>query len=323
MKRDNYSLYYYQLKGFFFGIKDNINSAPLKNDWRLEKFVNSRFPELPRYVLKPGELHQIGEIIECRQQKFEWSRARIMNVHANNTYDIRYDPGDEIRFVEGRAIRCIPDKRAFAFRVEMGLVCIVLFTPLFLALGILNANPGMGFVAPLVVGVVLLAVRVVVFIQYFYNYYHAGLLVILKLTSIYTIPLLLLVIASAIGLSSGSTPAGLLNVAILLILTKVATLPYLYIYRPVYLVIGSIAFLQTSIAFVLLAMYAGNPDSLMYIAIPLAPFITLALCFKLLRAVLHSVWDVCLIIRRTKDTEFENPSILVKAKDFVMEYLDP
>jgi hypothetical protein len=35
------------------------------------------------------------------------------------------------------------------------------------------------------------------------------------------------------------------------------------------------------------------------------------------------VWDVCLIIRKAKDTEFENPSIIGKAKDLVMEYVDP
>ena len=323
LKPDIQSRYYYYIKGFFLGIKDDFYSAPLKNDWRLEKFVNARFPELPRYILQPGELYQEGEIVECRQQKFEWARARIMVAHANHTYDIRYDPGDEIRFVEGTAIRTIPDKRAFAFRVEMGLVLIVLVVPLGLAVGVLNNNPGLGFIAPLVVSVVLLAVRVVMFCQYFYNYYHAGLIAVMKLSSIYFLPLLFLLIASAVGIGSGTSPGALMTVAVMLILTKIFTVPFLYIYRPVYLVIGAISFVQTSIGFVLLAMYAANPAALVYIAIPLAPFLTDAIFFKVLRHFLHTVWDVCLIIRKTKDTEFENPSIVGKAKDFIMEYLDP
>ena len=127
---DIYSRYYYSIKSFFFGIKDNIDSAPLKNDWRLEKFVNNRFPELPRYILKPGEFYQLGEVVECKQQKFEFNRAKVIKVHPNFTYDIRYDPGDELRFVEQVAIRTIPEKRAYAFRVEMGLVLIAVISPL-------------------------------------------------------------------------------------------------------------------------------------------------------------------------------------------------
>eukprot|EP01032_Pedospumella_encystans_P009840 gene9840-11553_t len=322
MKNDIESRYYYKFKSFFFGIKDDINSAPLKNDWRLEKFVNARFPELPRYSLKPEEFFQVGEIVECRQQKFEWARARVNVVHTNHTYDIRYDPGDEIRFVEERLIRTIPEKRAYAFRVEMGLVVIVLFTPLMIAAGVITNSNGLGFLPALIVSAVLLGIRVVTFVQYFYNYYHAGMIAILKLSALYTLPLLLLLIACIVGLSGGITPSALLSTGIVLILTKLCTLPYLYIYRPLYVVIGGIAFLQTSIGFMLLAIYAANPVG-MYVAIPLAPFLTVAVYFKVVRHFLHSMWDVCLIMRKAKDTEFENPSIVIKAKEFVMEYLDP
>lgn len=323
LKPDIYSRYYYYMKGFFLGIKDDINSAPLKNDWRLEKFVNNRFPELPRYVLKPGELFQVGEIVECKQQKFAWARARILKAHKNHTYDIRYDPGDELRFVVGSAIRTIPEKRAYAFRVEMGLVLIAILSPLGMALGLMSGNIGLCMIGTLIVSAGLLLMRIVVFVQYFYNYYHAGMIAIAKLSAVYMLPLLFLMIASAVAVGSGGAPGAWMSVAILLILTEVFTLPVLYIYRPPYLVIGAIVFSLSSLGLVVLAMYAANPASLTYIAVPLAPFLILALFLKLLRANLHNIWDVSLIIRKAKDTEFENPSILGRLKDTVMDYIDP
>jgi hypothetical protein len=310
LKPDIKSRYYYSMKGFFLGIKDNINSAPLKNDWRLRKFVNNRFPVLPRYKLKPGEFFQLGEIVECKQQKFAWARARIMKVNTNHTYDIRYDPGDEIRFVEESGIRTIPEKRAYAFRVEMGVVLIAVLTPLGMALGIMSGNPGLSMIGLLVVSAGLLCVRVVVFVQYFYNYYHAGMLAILGLTSLYTLPLLFLVIASAIGLSAGADPSAWLGVTILLILTKAFALPVMYIYRPPYLVIAAAIFSQTSLGLILV-----SSNLLPYLAISLAPFITTAICLKILRKFLFNVWDVCLIMRPARDTEFENPSIVGRVKD--------
>jgi hypothetical protein len=320
---DIYSRYYYALKGFFLGIKDNVNSAPLKNDWRLEKFVNNRFPELPRYKLKPGEQFQVGEIVECKQQKFAWARARVLLAHPNHTYDIRYDPGDEIRFVAGSAIRTIPEKRAYAFRVEMGIVVIFLMSPLGMALGLVAGNIGLCMTGLLMVSTTLLAIRLVMIAQYFYNYYNAGLLVVLKLSSLYTLPLVFLMGASAVGVGSGGDRSAWTAVAVLLILTMATSLPYLYIYRPPYVVIGGAVYLLSAIGLIGLAMYANDPTALGYIAIPLVPFMLLALWLKVVRASLHNVWDVCLIIRKAKDTEFENPSIIGKAKDLVMEYIDP
>lgn len=323
LKPDIKSRYYYYMKGFFLGIKDDINSAPLKNDWRLEKFVNNRFPELPRYVLKPGEQFQVGEIVECKQQKFAWARCRILKAHKNHTYDIRYDPGDELRFVVGAAIRTIPEKRAYAFRVEMGLVLIALLSPLGMSLGLMSGNPGLSMIGTLIVSAGLLATRIVVFVQYFYNYYHAGMIAILKLSSVYMLPLLFLLIASAMAVGSGGAPGAWMGVAVMLILTKVFTLPVLYIFRPPYLVIGAIVFGLSSLGLVVLAMYAANQSSVVYIAVPLVPFLILALFLKVLRANLHNVWDVSLIIRKAKDTEFENPSILGRLRDTIMDYIDP
>lgn len=323
LKPDIYSRFLYALKGFFFGIKDNINSAPLKNDWRLEKFVNNRFPELPRYVLKPGECYQVGEIVECKQQKFAWARARVLVAHNNHSYDIRYDPGDELRFVEERAIRTIPEKRAYAFRVEMGLVVIALLSPLGLALGLVSGNIGLSMLGLLVVSTALLSIRLVMIAQYFINYFDAGLVPVLKLSAIYTLPLLFLMIASAIGVGSGASPSAWSGVAVLLILTKVSTLPYLYIYRPPYLVIGGSVFLLSSIGIVGMSMYASSPASVVYITLPIAPILIMTIWIKIIRTNLHNIWDVCLIIRPAKNTEFENPSVLGKAKDLIMEYIDP
>lgn len=323
LKPDITSRYYYYIKGFFFGIKDDLHSAPLKNDWRLQKFVNGRFPELPRYKLKRGEKFQVGEIVECKQQRFEWSRCRILRAHNNHTYDIRYDPGDELRFVVEASIRTIPEKRAYAFRVEMGLVMIALLSPLGMSLGLMGGNPGLCMIGTLIVSAGLLAIRLVVFVQYFYNFYNAGMCAILKLSSLFMLPLLFLLIASVLAVTSNGDPSVWMDVTILLILTKASALPFLYIFRPPYLVIGGIIFAFSSVGLVVLAMYAADPAGLVYIALPLVPFLLLAFFLKLLRAKLHNIWDVTLIIRQAKDTEFENPSILLRLQDTIMDYIDP
>eukprot|EP00600_Ochromonadales_sp_CCMP1393_P004488 CAMPEP_0174965298 /NCGR_PEP_ID=MMETSP0004_2-20121128/6359_1 /TAXON_ID=420556 /ORGANISM="Ochromonas sp., Strain CCMP1393" /LENGTH=803 /DNA_ID=CAMNT_0016214121 /DNA_START=124 /DNA_END=2538 /DNA_ORIENTATION=- len=322
LKPDRWSRFYNQFKSFFIGIKNDYESAPLHNDWRLRKFANHHFPELPRYILKSGEQYREGEIVECKQQRFDWARARILVVYSNKTYDIRYDPGDELRFVAEKLIRTVPEKRAFAYRVEMGMVLISLLTPLGLFLGMSSGNYGMALMGVLVAGVGLLVIRLVNLIQYFYNYYHAGLNVILQLSAIYTVPILFLTIGGAVGLTGGADPASWGTIFSMLILAKVSSLPALYILRPPYCVLGAVVFVQTSIGMILLSLYVTGQMDPDMIIVPFAPFLSAALILKWVRRQLHNIWDVCLVIRPARDTSEDNPSIFVMMKDAFMEYFD-
>lgn len=56
------------------------SSKLLYNDWRLPLYLASKFPDVARSSLLPGEFLEVGEIVECRVQKSDWNRARILAV---------------------------------------------------------------------------------------------------------------------------------------------------------------------------------------------------------------------------------------------------
>ncbi|KAJ1405764.1 hypothetical protein B484DRAFT_457014, partial [Ochromonadaceae sp. CCMP2298] len=246
LKPDYWSRNWYAVRSFFYGIKDDYGSAPLKNDWRLKKFVDNRFPEMPRYLLKDGERFLDGEMVECKQQKAEWNRARVVVAHKNSTYDIRYDTGDQIRFVLASALRTCPEKRAYAYRIEMGMVFMVVCTPLLAVLGALSGNFGLMLMGVLIPCVLLLLLRLKALVQYFCNYYNAGLNTILCLGGVFTLPLVFLVAACALGVTGGADPNSWGATMSLFIVAKLLSLPVLYMLRPSYLVVGLIVFPQTS-----------------------------------------------------------------------------
>jgi hypothetical protein len=145
------------IESFIFGIRNNATSKLAANDWRLKYYANDRFPEIPRQVVKTdkavalgesgGDIEEggggggggggddidtgtesdpieVGEIVECRLQKSEWSRCRIIKVRAMQMYDIKYDTGEELRFVRQQQIRLRAEKREYAYRLELSIVNI-------------------------------------------------------------------------------------------------------------------------------------------------------------------------------------------------------
>eukprot|EP01034_Spumella_vulgaris_P022493 gene22493-28621_t len=323
LKIDEHSLRYQNINSFFFGLRNSVYSTPVLNDWRLRKYVMDKYPEIPRQKLPHGEFFQLGEIVECKQQKFDWCRARIIGVKKNHSYDIRYDGGDELRFVSEAAIRLRPEKGGYAYRVEICMVLAAVLLPLGLTVACMG-NPSILFIGPLIMSVVLLSIRIVLFVQYFHNYYNAGLCTILRTSSLFALPLLFLMITSVVAASTPLGSPAWVSVAILFILTKAISLPVLYMIRPPYALMGAVIFLQTSIGFYILALHvSGQMPTGSYIAIPLAPLVSTALCLKYVRRNLDSIWDVCLIIRPHRDTRQDNPSILSKVKEDLEAYFNP
>jgi hypothetical protein len=121
LKTDKTSLYKSTAYRFFFGIDNDQSSLLLANDWRLPKYLATIFPQVPRYEKPPEEYFEIGEFVESKYQKVDWSRCIIRNVHSNHTYDIRFNTGDEIRFVYEVNLRCPPLKGKYAYRTEVRL----------------------------------------------------------------------------------------------------------------------------------------------------------------------------------------------------------
>ena len=129
--------------GFFFGITDNATSKLSYNDWRLSLYMNDQFSEIPRQIIDPPkhlaaagvsrEPLELGEIVECRIQKSEWSRCRIINVRQEKMYDIKYDTGEELRFVKEDMLRLRAEKREYAYRVELCMAILIFHAPVALA----------------------------------------------------------------------------------------------------------------------------------------------------------------------------------------------
>jgi hypothetical protein len=77
------------IDNFFNGLRNDPKSLLTYNDWRLRLFVFSKFPEMPRQKKPNAEIFEVGEVVECMQQRSEWCRCRILVSRPNHTYDIR------------------------------------------------------------------------------------------------------------------------------------------------------------------------------------------------------------------------------------------
>lgn len=72
-----------------FGQRNHPDSRLMVNDWRMSLYLSSRFPLVPRPVKSPHEIFELGEVVECKRQKMDWSRARIIVTRETHIYDIK------------------------------------------------------------------------------------------------------------------------------------------------------------------------------------------------------------------------------------------
>jgi hypothetical protein len=287
-----FSLYMNRISSFLFGLRNNADSLLVYNDWRLRLYLNGRFPETPRQVKKKDELYHVAEFLECKLQKSDWQRCQVLKARKNHTYDIRYDPGDELRLVEEKELRLPPEKRSYAYLVEMTMAFLVLSFPV----GILASQvitPALFTFFPFCASAFLLFQRITRYITYFRQYKYAGCVTVLKLSMFYSLPLIVMLFASALPLLGESW----LMTAGYWIATKIVSLPILYIMKPHFAVFGLILFFQTSAGLYMLAAYAdGTPIvSKMYYA--LGPLVTATLTLMFYRRNLDTFIDVSMVIR--------------------------
>lgn len=305
-----------RIKSFFFGLSNDPRSTPVANDWRLRKYLANRYAMMPRLKLEPGDRYQVGEIVECRQQKSDWVRTKIISLKPNHMYDIKYDTGEELRFVLESALRMVPEKRRYAYRVEMAMVVIVVFTPLGMLLALTSGDAGLIALPLLLSMATLLALRFGTFVQYLVNFYNSGCITIFAFFILYGLPVLLLTAAAGLAVSNaGSDPSIWPTVANLMIASKAFSLPVLYIMRPAFLVIACPIFLLTSIGISQLANQMAYPEFTGIVGN--VACILAFIVIKYLRIHLHSVWDVCLVIRPAMDTASQNPNIIHTTYDYL------
>ena len=290
----NTPFYIYKNKvlSFLFGLRDNSSSLLVYNDWRLRLYLNGRFPETPRQVKKKDDLYQVGEFLECRLQKSDWQRCQITRARKNHTYDLRYDPGDELRLVEEKELRLPPEKRSFAYIVEVLMVYLFISFPVGL-IASQTITPGLLTFFPFCAAGFLLFLRVSKFIQYFREYKFAGCWTVMKLSLFYTLPIFLMFISCAMPLIG--TPW--LTTVQYWMATKFVSLPVLYIMKPHFAVFCLILFMQTSAGFYMLAAYADGVPVVDKMAIAIGPLVTAVLTLMYYRRNLATFIDVGMVIR--------------------------
>ena len=301
------------------GLRNQSNSSLVLNDWRLRLYVRQIFPEMPKTTLQPGQFYEVGEIVESKQQRSDWVRARIIKVRDTHTYEIKYDPGDELRYVPEKAIRLPPNKGNYAYRVEMCMVFIAVTFPL----GIIAAyiiEPGLVFFGPLLVGIVLTALRVGSIFKYFSDYYAAGFWMIFKLSMLFTVPVILMTISSILPYMKASFGVGWTYVTYAWILTFLSCIPTLYMMRPSMVVLTAPIFFQLAVGGYLLGQYLDGTPIHPYIAVALVPFITTTINLIYYRNLLGDIWDVSLVIRPPMNYVVDDRNICEKAFDVVYDY---
>ena len=291
-----------------FGQRNHPDSRLMVNDWRLSIYLSSRFPIIPRPVKDKNELYELGEIIECRRQKSDWCRGRIIEARSNHIYDIRYDTGDDVRVVEEHELRLPPGKGAMAYRTELCISLLILFFPLSI-IGAILVSPGFFFLPTLALSAFLLSYRAYAFVDTFREYYTAGCCVIFQQSMIFSLPLLMLLVTSVFGLLRESLGMSWIVIAALIIVTEVTAIPVIYIKRPTFAVMIGILFIESSLTFILLALKLDGVKFNPYVLVDLFPAFVGIYTLLRFRRWLGHVWDVSMRIRPLEYAYYE-PSFL-------------
>jgi hypothetical protein len=218
-----------------------------------------------------------------------------------------------------RDIRLLPAKGSYAYLTELCMALIVIFFPLGIAAA-LFISPGFLLFPPLAVASVLLVIRINAFYEGLNEFYTAGCCIIFQQHSIYTAPILMLVIAGVLCLLQPALGVPWVAVAISFIVAKFIALPVVYIKRPTFALMCLILFLQSSIGLFLLAMRLDGVALFPYITIDLAPFLTSVYTLIMYRRWLGYVWDVSLIIRPLQFAMYDE-STLWKAFQYIKSNL--
>jgi hypothetical protein len=259
----------------------------------------------------------VGEIVESNYLRVNWCRAHVRKVLRNHCYDVKFDTGDEVRFVPEKSIRCLPEKKPYSYRVELGILMMVIMFPICLAFSLLYF-PGLLLLGQFLFSISLISIRVVLFIQYFYNLYSAGFCVALQSFLFFSLPLLFLLIVSILCLTSaGSSTSVWMSISVLFIISLFSSLPILYCTKPTYALIGFVLSLLFSISAIMLSLLVDNQLNYTYnAAIAFSPLIVTIFCIKYVRTHLLNIWDVSLVIRKERDMSQSNPSIFKTLRDY-------
>mmetsp|Transcript_28459 Transcript_28459/g.91105 ORF Transcript_28459/g.91105 Transcript_28459/m.91105 type:complete len:634 (+) Transcript_28459:1090-2991(+) len=120
----------------FLDEHDEDEDHYLYSDFRLKQILDAKYRvHVPRFSADPFDLY-VGQDVECHMQQSLWYPGRITRRHDNGTFDVLYDNGQNVAFIEGKDIRGRPKVRQpFVPGFIAGAsVVLALVWPLFTAL---------------------------------------------------------------------------------------------------------------------------------------------------------------------------------------------
>lgn len=282
------------IRSAIFGLRDSHDSHLLFPDWRTPLWITSQFPVIPRQCKAPMDLFERGETVECKLQRSDWCRAKLVVAHNSHAYDILYENGVQLRFVAEEHLRCLPEKRAYAYAVELGMVVLTLIFPLSLAgifIPTFQGFSGLFLIIPSSVLLLMVTVKRAVLIH---KHYKAGLLKLLSLYLVYATPLILLLVDGVLI----ETGASYSTSATLFFIALMSSLPALYTMKPYYASFGLLLFVQLCVGLLLVASELdGSPMLSHQMAVNCVPIWTALLTAIFYRWSLAKIWDVQMKIR--------------------------
>lgn len=219
----------------------------------------------------------------------------------------RYDTGDDVRMIDEHELRLPPGKGQYSYRAELAISMVVLFFPLGILGSLVLGSPGIFFGPILVMALVLIFYRALEFQEAFTEYYTAGCCVIFQQHSLIFTPLLFLLAAGGAAVARDAIGIPWIVIACLLVCTKFASLPTMYIRRPTFAAMCLVLFVQTSICFLLVAIRldGGGKSFVPWVMVDGFPGVTAVYTLLRYRRWLGYIWDVSLKIRPLEYDNYE------------------
>jgi len=186
----------------------------------------------------------------------------------------------------------MPEKRSYAYIVELVMVYLVITFPIGLFAS-QTITPGLITFFPLCAAAFLALLRIQKFTAYVRSFKYNASVPILKLALFYTTPLFIMLIA-CVGPLIGTD---WITVTYYWIGTKVFSLPVLYVMKPHFCMFALVLFVQTCAGMYLTASWLEGVPISELMAVNLGPFVTATLTLIYYRARLDTFIDVSMVIR--------------------------
>ena len=212
-------------------------------------------------------------------------------------YDILYENGVSLRFVPERDIRLLPEKRVYAYRVELCVVLMIVLLPISLCGMVIPEYAGLSGIFLIIPSIVLILIFTVKLGIVIYKHFKAGLIKLVGFYAVYSLSLWLLLI-TGLQLSSGASYS---SVASLFFVALLASLPPLYTMKPTFAVAGLILFVQLGPGLMMVAAHLDGTPNTSQMAVAAFPILTSIITVMVFRWMLAKVWDVSLKIRPLKN----------------------